>query len=367
MAVQWSANKHNLDASETRQERGIQVSYPSLVAVTDVLCCWRRARRDRSDLSKLSDVDLRDIGFPPELVGRRGLAAPSRSAKLILCLFFALLAGLTGIAAWQKTLYAAIGGDVIARGLSHAVSLVTVVGVLGTLVVAGIVKGAIGVGMPIIGFPLLTVFVSVPTAVILLTVPLVLSNIPQALEGKGMAAVLKDLLPIFIGTVPGLLVGVHFLVNVNPRYAQIIAGLALTFVVALMLWAPKLGISPRVNGSASVVVGVASGVLGGIAAVSGPVVFLFLLAKGLRGKAFTKYASTYLVISSVLLGLTLAVNRSFARSDLLISLLALPPVALGMVLGQRLRDRISTNRFKVAVLAVVLLSGLDLIRRGSRL
>jgi hypothetical protein len=47
-----------------------------------------------------------------------------------------------------------------------------------SLVIAGLVKGVIGVAMPIVALPLLSMLVDVQTAVMLLSVPLVLSNIP---------------------------------------------------------------------------------------------------------------------------------------------------------------------------------------------
>lgn len=64
-----------------------------------------------------------------------------------------------------------------------------------SLAIAGLVKGAIGVGMPVLAFPLLSMLVDVQTAVMLLSVPLVLCNIPQALEGGLVPQTLWSLLP----------------------------------------------------------------------------------------------------------------------------------------------------------------------------
>ena len=52
-----------------------------------------------------------------------------------------------------------------------------------------------------------------------------------------------------------------------------------------------------------------------IAAMSGPLVFIFLLAKGLRGKAFTKEASLFLVVSSSLLAILVTASRQFSWLD----------------------------------------------------
>ena len=78
--------------------------------------------------------------------------------------------------------------------------------------------------------------------------------------------------------------------------------------------------------------GFSGGVLGGLAAMPGPLVFTFLLAKGLRGRTFTKEASML-------------------------------PVAVG-VIGQRLSDNIRAVMFRRLVLIIVLASGLELIRKS---
>jgi hypothetical protein len=50
-----------------------------------------------------------------------------------------------------------------------------------------------------------------------------------------------------------------------------------------------------------------------IAAMPAPLVFKFLLAKGLHGKAFTKEASLYLVLSAGLLAILLLTDQFAMR------------------------------------------------------
>src|SRR6516164_336747 len=53
-----------------------------------------------------------------------------------------------------------------------------------SLIVAGLLKGTIGVGMPVVALPLLSLFIDIKSATMLLSMPLIFSNLPQALEGK---------------------------------------------------------------------------------------------------------------------------------------------------------------------------------------
>ena len=232
------------------------------------------------------------------------------------------------------------------------------------LVVAGLMKGIIGVGMPIVALPLLSMLIDVRAAVMLLSMPLILSNIPQAMEGGKTAACLMRLGPVLLGMLPGILLGVTVLVGGDPATTKMIAGSAIVLVAGITLGAPKLQLRDNLKTPVGVVAGFAGGALGGVAAMPGPLVFTYLLAKGLRGKEFTKEASLFLVLSSALLALVLSSSRMFAWTDLAISTGALIPVAIGMHVGQRLRDLIPAEVFKRAVLVVVLLSGLGLITKA---
>ena len=102
-----------------------------------------------------------------------------------------------------------------------------------SLVIAGLVKGVIGVGMPTVAFPLLSMLVDVQTSVMLLSMPLVLSNIPQSLEGGLVARTLWSLTPVLVGMIPGVWIGVAVLLNVDPAVANIVAGAVVMLVAAL--------------------------------------------------------------------------------------------------------------------------------------
>jgi uncharacterized protein len=98
--------------------------------------------------------------------------------------------------------------------------------------------------------------------------------------------------------------------------------------------------------------------------MAGPLVFIFLLAKGLSGKAFTKEASLYLVVSSSLLAILLMASRQFNWPDVLVSTAAMLPVVLGMYFGQHMRDKIAPETFEKLVLIAVIAAGADLLRHG---
>lgn len=238
------------------------------------------------------------------------------------------------------------------------------VGVVLSLILAGFTKGAIGVGMPIVALPLLMLFVDVKMAVVLLTVPLIVTNIPQALEGGKTTSAARDLLPVLFGIVPGLLAGVYVLLHSSTPIATFSAGIALILVAALMLASAKVVIPEAHSAGFGTIAGFLGGILGGVAALPGPIVFMYLIGRGLRGKAFTKEASLFLVIASGMLAIILGSSESVSSYEWGLSVAALMPVGLGMLFGQRLRDWISPEAFKRLVLIVVILSGAGLVKKA---
>jgi uncharacterized protein len=233
-----------------------------------------------------------------------------------------------------------------------------------SLIVAGLLKGMIGVGMPVVALPLLSLFIDIKSAAMLLSMPLILSNLPQALEGGKTGRCLMQLMPVILGMIPGVFLGVRVLLTLDASVAKIVAGLALMGVGALTLLAPKLELAPRLVLPAGITSGFFGGILGGVVAMPGPLVFIFLLTKGLRGRAFTKEASLYLVVSAGLLAILLTASREFSWLDIWVSTAALLPVVIGMYVGQHMRDKIAPEAFRKLVLVAVMAAGVDLLRHG---
>jgi uncharacterized protein len=247
----------------------------------------------------------------------------------------------------------------LSRGLYFEQTIIIATVVCG-LIVAGVLKGIIGVGMPVVALPLLSLFIDIKSAAMLL----IFSNVPQAIEGGKTGRCFMQLMPVILGTIPGLFLGVRVLLVVDANVAKSIVGLALIGVGAVTLLAPKLQLHSRLVLPTGITFGFFGGILGGVAAMAGPLVFIFLLAKGLSGKAFTKEASLYLVVSAVLLAIFLTASRQFNWLDVLVSAAATLPVMLGMYVGQHMRDKIAPETFRTLVLIAVIAAGADLLRHG---
>ncbi|MBI2736346.1 MAG: sulfite exporter TauE/SafE family protein [Rhodospirillales bacterium] len=218
------------------------------------------------------------------------------------------------------------------------------------LVTAGAAKGLIGVGMPIVAMPLVSHIMDLPAAVALLSIPLVLSNLRQAIEGGGTAAALRQLAPLLVGFCVGIVVGVKVLMSLDDALLKPLVGCALLLAGLSVVAKPDLKLSPAGERVAGPIAGALGGVFGGLAALSGPIVFVYLLATSRDKNLFVKHASLYLVFASaVLLLLVMGSYAHITLADAGVSLVSVLPVMLGMALGARIRPRVPIRLFRLLI------------------
>ena len=237
---------------------------------------------------------------------------------------------------------------------------VLVVTVAVILFAAGMTKGVLGIGLPIIAVPLLSAVVPLPSAVALLAIPIVVTNLAQAVAGEPLLVVLRRLRPILLGMVAGVFIGVTLLTGLSPQTLKPLIGTVLILIAVLMLLSPKLVCPAGWERLLSPTVGFFGGILGGLAGQAGPLVFIYLLSQRITGDRFVQHSSMYLVIASIVLTLALGRAGAIGWAGAGLSLLCTLPILLGMRFGAGLRNKLPDALFRKMVLAVVILSGIDL-------
>jgi uncharacterized protein len=228
----------------------------------------------------------------------------------------------------------------------------------------GVVKGVTGVGLPLVLVPLSAQFFPVPVAVALLMVPMVATNVSQAMEGGHTAAAIRRLLPILGFVIIGLLIGVHMLLHIDRRLLSLILGISFLALALLLAAMPRVRIADRTARWAGPVVGFAAGVLGGMSAMFGPPMIAYLVGRGTDPDSFVKQMAIFAFTASLTMLLALGGSGSMSWSDVGISAVGILPIQAGMPIGRWLRRRTKPEWFRVAVLVVLALGGIDMLRRA---
>jgi uncharacterized protein len=238
-------------------------------------------------------------------------------------------------------------------------------GILAALVLGGMVKGVVSIGVPLVAMPILSQFLPIKLAVLLLSMPIVLGNIPQALEGGEMLATVRRIAAPLMGTVLGNIVGVTALLSLAPHRAQAAAGILLVLAALLLITTPRLTFAPRVAKPVGFMLGFGAAVMESIASVPGPLLAMYLIATGATGKMFTKQIAIILVVSIITLIAALSGGAHASWSDLAISAAASVPVIAGMLIVRPLRDRLPPAVFRKLVLLFVLAAAVQMIWKSG--
>jgi len=252
---------------------------------------------------------------------------------------------------------------VLHTALLHT-SPMLLVAVAAILVATGAVKGVLGIGLPLTAVPLLNQVLDLPTAVALLTVPMFASNAGQALEGGRTLTATRSLLPVIVPLIVGVAIGTELLVTADRRVVYGFVGVCLVTLAVALAALPGYRLSPGAQRWMGPCAGLVSGILGGVAALYGPPLVFYLVGVGLDRHAFVKQISILFVVAALALIIAFGGSGHMSLADLAISAGAMAPTYLGMRFGQAVRNRVQTRTFRVLVLAFVLLSGLDLLRRA---
>jgi uncharacterized membrane protein YfcA len=213
------------------------------------------------------------------------------------------------------------------------------------LVLGGIVKGTLGVGLPLVVIPMLSLFMPAPRAMGLLMVPVLLSNVWQSIEAGRPAYARRFAVLMAVQFVVTVLT-VRFSRDLPAQAFNPIIAVAVLTAVVLMALQPKGEVSPTTERWASPLVGALAGLMSGLSTLTGPIIITYLMALRLRRDEFVGSISIiYLVGAIPTYGSMLWWGR-FGWVEVAWSVAALVPMFVGMKLGSALRHRLSEKLFR---------------------
>ncbi|MFJ4348845.1 sulfite exporter TauE/SafE family protein [Pseudomonas sp. NPDC089401] len=218
--------------------------------------------------------------------------------------------------------------------------------VLVTFLLAGAVKGVIGLGLPTIAMGLLGLAMPPAQAAALLIVPSTLTNLWQLAAGGHLRALLRRLGPMLAMIFLGTLLGSAWLgINSGP-WAVHALGAALLVYALYGLVGPALRVAPQREGWLGPVCGLVTGVVTAATGVFVMPAVPYLQSLGLSRDEMIQALGLSFTVSTLALAVGLAGQDALGGEALGASLLMLAPALLGMLAGQWLRQRISAALFR---------------------
>jgi uncharacterized membrane protein YfcA len=233
-------------------------------------------------------------------------------------------------------------------------------------VLAGIIKGVVGFAMPTVLMAGLSTVLPPDLALAGLILPTFLSNLWQALR-QGVRAALASLRKVRVFLIAGgvVMAVAAQLVPMLPPWAMfLIIGPLITLYALSTLMGRGLRVASDAGGRGEAGMGALAGFFGGISGIWGPPTVAMLVARNTEKTEQIRVQGVIYGLGSVLLLVSHLGSGVLRAETLPLSLALVPPALLGVVIGFRLQDRLDQDMFRKVTLWVLLLAGLNLIRRG---
>jgi len=230
------------------------------------------------------------------------------------------------------------------------------------VVVAFSIKGAVGIGGPLLAIPVLAAFIGVEAAVVIITIPSFASNCWLLWTTRGSRAEVSGFLfPMTIAGISGAIVGTWLLVSFNDSVVQLIlAGIILTYIVSSMML-KNFTIDPTRGKRVAVPVGLFGGWLQGTTGISSPVFATYLHAMDLARGPFVLSITLLFWANGLAQLLSFGVFGSYTRERLIAGLISTILALAVLPTSARLGKRLSQDVFRNVILGMLGVSAVFLI------
>lgn len=229
---------------------------------------------------------------------------------------------------------------------------------------AGTVKGVIGLGLPTIAMGLLGLAMSPAQAAALLIVPSTLTNFWQLAAGGHLAVLLRRLWPMLAMIFIGTLLGSAWLGINSGDWAVHALGGALLVYALYGLCGRGFSVPPAWERWLGPVCGLMTGLVTAVTGVFVIPAVPYLQGLGLNRDEMVQALGLSFTVSTLALALGLVGQNALGAQALGASVLVLAPALLGMFCGQWLRQRISAVLFKRCFFAGLAVLGVHLVLNG---
>lgn len=231
------------------------------------------------------------------------------------------------------------------------------------LLLAGIVKGATGLGYSSCALPFLTAAVGLKEAIVLVVFPAMAANIAVLWSAGHFREMFVRFIPFYAATVPGIGAGIYGLSWANPKYTELVLGFLIVFYAIYSGFRPDLSVPARYQRPLQFPAGLLNGLFTGLTGSQVFPLLPYMLLLKLDPDRFVQAVNISVTISAGLMAIALFVSGMMTLPGLALSSLSIAPAMLGIALGIRIRRRLPTAHFRAVVLIILGILGAALIIR----
>lgn len=237
---------------------------------------------------------------------------------------------------------------------------------IGVALFAGVVKGVVGFAMPMVMISGFGTFVAPDLALGLLIIPTAVANVAQAFR-NGLAAAIQSAKAHwrFIAILLVFMFASAQLVTImSPSTMLLVLGVPIVVFGMAQLLGWRLTIPDNARRRMELIVASIAGFVGGLSGIWGPPTVTYLTALNTPKVDAMRIQGIIYGIGAVALILAHLQSGVLNSMTAPASALLVAPAVIGTLIGFRIQDRMDQEKFRKATLAVLIIAGLNLLRRG---
>ncbi|MBI5264754.1 MAG: sulfite exporter TauE/SafE family protein [Bradyrhizobium sp.] len=225
---------------------------------------------------------------------------------------------------------------------------------------AGFIKGVIGLGLPTVSMGLLAVSMAPSRALAIVIVPAIITNIWQTFAGPYLRDIIRRLWPLMLGTVAGIWLNADALTGPHARYGTFALGILLVIYAVIGLNRFHFRVARRDEKWIGGIVGVVTGIISAATGVQVIPSMPFMQAIGMEKDELVQALGVFFTVATVALGFNLTLSGVLNATTALPGAVAMAGAFAGMYIGQAVRARISAEAFRHWFLIAMIFLGLYL-------
>lgn len=234
--------------------------------------------------------------------------------------------------------------------------------IAGAFIIAGIAKGAIGMGLPPIALAVLAFALPLEDALAIMVVPSMATNIWQAIYGGGFWKLFRRFQTMAVSSVAVLIFVAVTFGQLGSQKALAWVGVILVIYAALALTAWRPAVSQLTERWANPLVGAFSGAVAGITGVAAVPFLPYMQSLDIDRHELVQALGVMFLFIMGALTAALALQGSFTPTNLLGGIGAIAPTFFGVWLGQKARHAVSAETFRRIFLIGMFVVGLQMAR-----
>lgn len=231
------------------------------------------------------------------------------------------------------------------------------------LLLAGIIKGATGLGYASCALPFLAAAMGLKQALSLVMLPAMASNFLIICITPHRGETLRRFWPLYLAAIPGIMAGIYLLVWFGQKIPTISLGILIFAYSAYSIVRPRLAIPKKFQAPLQVPVGLVNGFFTGLTGSQVLPFLPYILGLQLDADRTTQAVNLAITIWSGVMLIAMYQSGVASSGSLIASVVALVPALLGIWAGSACRSMIPDRHYRLIVQVVLAFLGLSLVAK----